>query len=651
MVKGYSGYYNKIYNQYSKPTFSVGEYFDSNYDAVTGWIEATGKESAAFDFPFKYAVNEAFHSGDLTKLVWQAPGYNNQPAGLIHYGYSQLAVTFIDNHDTYRDGSKFNGNVMAANAFMLCSPGTPCVFYPHWTAHKSELKKIIEIRNAVGVHNNSHVTVLKSSYNCYMAEVTGTKGKLVVKVGGAMESPSGYTNDDIKASGNDYCIWVKTSDQGDGSYPANLYIIGDLNGWSTTSSIAADSKLDGVYTWNNVDLKAAKNSTDSYFSFVTAQGADWNVVNGSDRYGAMSSDEAISSTAGLQLFPAGTVASTAYSWKAPAAQYKVVADLKNKTVTITKTGESIGGGDDDDDSGDYPARLYIIGNLNNWGTSTSVASDSGKSGVYTWNEVKFPAAANDTYSYFSFVTAQGADWNAVNGSDRYGATSKDAVISSSADMKIFKANVDASAANSWKATPGTYKVVADLKNLTVTISEVEEGGGDGDDSDNYPTMLYIIGNLNGWTTSTSVAADSSMAGEYVWNSVDLLPAKDSTDSYFSFVTAQGADWNAVNSSDRYGAASKDEVLATTAKIQLFKEGVNASAANSWKVKAGIYKVIADLKNMTVTLSGTTGIGDIEAGAEDAEAVYYNMQGVRVDNPSAGLYIVVRGDKVTKEIVR
>ena len=209
MTKGYSGYYNKIYNEASKPTYSVGEYFDANYDLVKSWIEATGRQSAAFDFPCKYAVNEAFHSGDMTKLVWKANGVTDQPAGMIHFGYPQYAVTFIDNHDTYRDGSKFNGNVPAAYAFILNSPGTPCVFYPHYLAHKSAIQALINIRNSVGVHNQSPVKVLKSSYDCYMAEVTGKKGKLVVKVGPSWDSPEGYTSADIKASGNDYCVWTK----------------------------------------------------------------------------------------------------------------------------------------------------------------------------------------------------------------------------------------------------------------------------------------------------------------------------------------------------------------------------------------------------------------------------------------------------------
>lgn len=38
-------------------------------------------------------------------------------------------------------------------------------------------------------------------------------------------------------------------------------------------------------------------------------------------------------------------------------------------------------------------------------------------------------------------------------------------------------------------------------------------------------------------------------------------------------------------------------------------------------------------------------------AIDALPEYYNLQGVRVENPSSGLYIVKRGNKVTKEIIR
>ncbi len=51
----------------------------------------------------------------------------------------------------------------------------------------------------------------------------------------------------------------------------------------------------------------------------------------------------------------------------------------------------------------------------------------------------------------------------------------------------------------------------------------------------------------------------------------------------------------------------------------------------------------------MTDNGAVGIESIEA--ENAPAVYYNLQGVRVDNPANGVYIVKRGNKVTKEYIR
>ena len=38
-------------------------------------------------------------------------------------------------------------------------------------------------------------------------------------------------------------------------------------------------------------------------------------------------------------------------------------------------------------------------------------------------------------------------------------------------------------------------------------------------------------------------------------------------------------------------------------------------------------------------------------SENAPAVYYNLQGVEVANPQNGLYIVKRGNTVTKQVIR
>ena len=209
MVKGFGAQYIKIYNESAKARFSVGEYWDG-YDNITKWIENTGRTSAAFDFEFKWQLNAAFSAMDFSKLVWKRNGTLNQPAGLIHMDtYQRYAVTFIDNHDTYRESTKFTGDVATANAYMLCCPGTPCVFMKHWLENKDVIKKLIAIRKSVGITNQSTVEVLNTTTNQYVAKVTGTNGELIVKIGRGSYSPAGYTDADKVASSSSYTIWTK----------------------------------------------------------------------------------------------------------------------------------------------------------------------------------------------------------------------------------------------------------------------------------------------------------------------------------------------------------------------------------------------------------------------------------------------------------
>ena len=44
----------------------------------------------------------------------------------------------------------------------------------------------------------------------------------------------------------------------------------------------------------------------------------------------------------------------------------------------------------------------------------------------------------------------------------------------------------------------------------------------------------------------------------------------------------------------------------------------------------------------------TGVAEIE-NPNDAPVEYYTIQGIRVENPSNGIYIVRQGNKVTKRI--
>ncbi len=206
MTKGFHGRYIAEYNNDINAYFSVGEYFDGNYDLCWEWIKAAEYTSTTFDFPLKFQLNKAFN-GDLTELVWAADYTTDQPAGLIHHSQSKrYSVTFVDNHDTGRDHNKFQGDILAANAFILSSPGVPCVWLSHWITYKEEIKPMIAARKAAGIHNESNVVVNAKSTNLYAATITGLYGKLFVKIGsGTYNAPEGFK---LITSGNEYEIYT-----------------------------------------------------------------------------------------------------------------------------------------------------------------------------------------------------------------------------------------------------------------------------------------------------------------------------------------------------------------------------------------------------------------------------------------------------------
>lgn len=472
MVKGYAGYYTKMYNTYANPTYSVGEYWDSSYDAVATWIENTGGESAAFDFPFKYAVNSAFHSGDLSKLVWYENGTTPKPAGMIHHWYQQLAVTFIDNHDTYRtDGDKFNGNWAAANAFMICSPGTPCVFWPHWTACGDQIARMISARNSVGITNTSEVKVLRTTSTCYMAEVYGAKGTLAVKIGSEMVTPDGYSDSDQYCYGTDYCIWTKSS--ASDNYPSNLYIMGNLEAGSWATNVGVQmTKKGSVYTASNVTFTLSGSSY-SYFSLVTklaSTASDWDTVNASVRYGSTSSDLLIAQGDTQTVKQFSDNPGSATSWKILSGTYDIEVDLSAMTITIYPAGALL-----------IPNELYILGNLdsNSWDPSAGIyMAKNGK--VFTASYVTFKAVDGNEKAYFNLASVLGSsstDWDTVNASDRYGAASNNAeLVKDTPTTFVRNTGSAASSTYSWAVNPGTYDVTVNFANNTITITEKDLTG-------------------------------------------------------------------------------------------------------------------------------------------------------------------------------
>lgn len=221
MVKGYLPSFTGMYNTYAKPQFSVGECWDGS-ETIKNWIDGTKVDgtptSAAFDFPFRYTVRNAINNNNWTKLG--AKDGNNWPlvsSSFNNGNYRQWAVTFVENHDTeYRSATAqqdpLRKDTLAANAYLLAMPGTPCVFYKHWLAYKDEIKAMTAVRKGVGIHNMSSFFNMASNTGYYAVNVTGTNGNLLAVVGNGIKNYTPNANTWTKVlSGYHYAYYLNNN--------------------------------------------------------------------------------------------------------------------------------------------------------------------------------------------------------------------------------------------------------------------------------------------------------------------------------------------------------------------------------------------------------------------------------------------------------
>lgn len=264
MVKGFDGNHVADYNDATGVEYSVGEYWDGN-EKIESWINSTNKKSAAFDFQFRYnvrdAVNGAANGKVTTSSDWSKLNSNDN---LMHdANYRRYAVTFVENHDTQkRSESEQNDplrkDTIAANAYMLAMPGTPCIFQPHWNAYKSEIKEMIAARKYAGITNMSNYANKQSKKTLYVNEVTGTKHKLLVAVGNDAAGYTGETGYTKILSGYHYAYFLSNDAETSWtSMPSGSY----EEGFKTT--LTAVSQTEGaklVYTLDG-STPTAKSTT------------------------------------------------------------------------------------------------------------------------------------------------------------------------------------------------------------------------------------------------------------------------------------------------------------------------------------------------------------------------------------------------------
>ena len=269
----------------------------------------------------------------------------------------------------------------------------------------------------------------------------------------------------------------------------------------------------------------------------------------------------------------------------------------------------------------YPAAVYMVGHDNAWAPSTPLEI-TGENGVYT-------ATVDFVNTIFKLSTTKG-DWAEFNATGLNVASNPIAIGEPVALTAGYSNDIII-------ANTGKYDVTIDLVNNTLTLEAVV----------NYPEVIYAIGNINelNWSTSEGVAFTHKGDGVYE-GSINVNNA-DNGYGYFQFATTLGDSWDAVNAGTRYGATEFD-LLVENGKIydMTNDRGGNTQA---WKCEAGEVEIEVDIANNTMKIVSLTGVENIEVDNADVE--YYNLQGVKVDNPTDGTYIKVQGNKTTKVYIK
>ncbi len=236
-ARGFEPKHFAYYNTQVRPTFSVGEFWGSA-DEIKSWIKGVydegGFQSAAFDFPLQEMIRQAFNdqSGRSFRLL--------KNDGLIwDYRFKRYAVTFIDNHDTFKDlptdasnsnyQHRVNYQIVEANCFILAMPGTPCLFYPHFMHPDWHdiIARFIKARRTAGITNESTVWPAEETGSYSVSwRVTGENGELYLQLGDEAVGagvPDGFA--EVWRNTQGTCrlsITASLADQVDGNVKQNL---------------------------------------------------------------------------------------------------------------------------------------------------------------------------------------------------------------------------------------------------------------------------------------------------------------------------------------------------------------------------------------------------------------------------------------------
>ena len=495
MSKGYSGYYTGLYNAASQPTFSVGEYWDGNAETLRWWLNETKQENriqtAVFDFALKYPMQSAFAGGTWSAL--------NDKGLAADPNYQRYSVTFVDNHDTGQSTNYdcLKTNVMAANAFILTMPGTPCILYKHYNVYANEIQNCIRARHAAGVHNQSAILTQQESNGGYILETQGTRGNLYLQVGYAVMNgtPAGY---ELVQGGDAYNLFISS-----GIDWRHVSKDGSILGYPVVSKQA------GNYV-GSVNLTVAPSRNGTTLVYTT--------------------DGSIPTLASTTI-----TSSTAFTF------------TENTTLKVGVVNGSM--------VENVESYIYTITDAATTGINVYVKTSMANASVWAWTEEGSVTGNNwpgQAISTLDKVTINDIEWyrlhvdadevNVIFNNGNSGFENQTSTIPVTRDAFFIYPNSELSTFNYTAAD--TY----------IDVTEQYAGAG----PDSYE-KVYVLGNINtaGWAPNNGIEMTTTNGEKYT-ATIDFVDPYGGY-SYFSFTKSLGSTWDEIVN-DRMGATSNNYLI-------------------------------------------------------------------------------------------
>lgn len=178
--------------------------------------------------------------------------------------------------------------------------------------------------------------------------------------------------------------------------------------------------------------------------------------------------------------------------------------------------------------------------------------------------------------------------------------------------------------------------------------------GDEPEPATTPEQLYLNGAIVGWVEPSEANADKfadyilaeTEKGSGIYTGEFEFEAKENN-SFRFYSKLDGWDNSSI------GASQDDKQNPFTFTDNVYEGEIFIGGKGNWQLPddfAGKVKMTVNLNDKNIKLEAETKQDSIESiEAESADAVYYNLQGVRVANPENGIFIKVAGKKVEKVI--